>query len=485
MDTTSGDPIVGTLIRRPTLRLWNVASGEIVGTPMTVTYSFMTRLPDYAAAGLFTEFTDSLKEATRDILRHYESVSGLRFVEVDDAGMGGLIRLGLSDDLTRGAIGRANYPRLGLVSANDVWPDTESGGDVWLDARENIVFQPVLPGGGVYGTLIHEIGHAVGLAHPGNYNSGTRAPPPPPYLPPELDNRDNTIMSYYPGASGGWPAVLGPFDIRALQYAYGLPGPGTIGNMTYGSESDDTIVGTANTDWIHGQGGDDAILLGAGDDGARGVDGNDLILGEAGADTLRGNAGDDLILGGDDDDSINGDEGDDDLNGNLGEDAVLGGDGADFVRGGQGDDLVYGDDGDDWHVNGNIGNDTVHGGGGDDTIFGGPGDDLLIGGDGRDRISGDLGDDTMQGDADGDVFVIGQNHGHDVILGFADGASWIELPAGINGTSITDFATLLARITDTVHSGQASAQVDLGDGNGIVLLGVSRAQVQLEDFVFL
>lgn len=55
MDTTSGDSIVGTLIRRPTLRLWNVASGEIVGTPMTVTYSFMTRRPDYAI-GSFGEF---------------------------------------------------------------------------------------------------------------------------------------------------------------------------------------------------------------------------------------------------------------------------------------------------------------------------------------------------------------------------------------------------------------------------------------------
>ncbi|BBK43189.1 hypothetical protein STVA_32090 [Allostella vacuolata] len=484
MDTTSNDPIVGTLIRRPTLRLWNTASGEIVGTPMTVTYSFMTRLPDYAAAGLFAEFTDSLKDATREILKHYESVSNLRFVEVDDAGAGGLIRFGMSDDLTRGAIGRANYPRLGLVSANDVWLDTESGGDVWLDARESIVFQPVLPGGGVYGTLIHEIGHAVGLAHPGNYNSGTRAPPPPPYLPPELDNRDNTIMSYYFGASGGWPAVLGPFDIRALQYAYGMSEPGTIGNMTYGSESADTIVGTENTDWMHGQGGDDAILLGAGDDGARGVGGNDLILGEAGADTLRGNEGNDLILGGDDNDTINGDEGDDDVNGNRGEDTVLGGAGADYVRGGQGNDLVDGGDGDDWHLNGNIGADTVHGGGGNDTLFGGPGDDLLIGGPGHDRMSGDLGDDTMQGDADGDIFAIGQGHGRDVILGFADGPSRIELPAGINGTPASDFASLLARIVDIVHADQATAHVDLGGGNSLVLVGVTRAQLQADDFLF-
>ena len=484
MDTTSNDPIVGTLIRRPTLRLWNTASGEIVGTPMTVTYSFMTRLPDYAAAGLFVEFTDSLKDATREILKHYESVSNLRFVEVDDDGQGGLIRFGLSDDLNPGVLGRANYPRLGLVSANDVWLDTESGGDVWLNARQNIVFQPVLPGGGVYGTLIHEIGHAVGLAHPGNYNAGTRDPPPPPYLSPELDNWDNTVMSYYAGPSGGPPSVLGPFDIRALQYAYGMSEPGTIGNMTYGSDFADTIVGTGNTDWMHGQGGDDVILLGAGDDGARGVGGNDLILGEAGADTLRGNEGNDLILGGDDNDSINGDEGDDDINGNRGEDTVLGGAGADYVRGGQGNDLVDGGDGDDWHLNGNIGADTVHGGGGNDALFGGAGDDLLIGGPGHDRMSGDLGDDTLQGDADGDIFAVGQGHGRDVILGFADGPSRIELPTGINGTPISDFASLLARIVDTVHSDQASAQVDLGGGNSLTLVGVTRAQLQADDFLF-
>lgn len=163
-----------------------------------------------------------------------------------------------------------------------MWPELESGGDVWLDARQQIVYWPISPGGPVYGTLLHEIGHAVGLAHPGNYNNGTRSPPPPPYLPPELDNWDNTVMSYYPSADAtGWPVVLGPFDVRALQYAYGLSEPGTIGNMTYGSDSPTrswaprtptgSMVRAATTPSCSER----AMT-------ARGVGGDDLILGEAG-----------------------------------------------------------------------------------------------------------------------------------------------------------------------------------------------------------
>ncbi|BBK31972.1 hemolysin type calcium-binding protein [Stella humosa] len=483
MDTTSGDSIVGTLIRRPTLRLWNVASGEIVGTPMTVTYSFMTRRPDYAI-GSFGEFPDSLKEATRDILNHYEAVSNLHFVEVDDSGAGGLIRLGLGDDLTPGSLGRANYPRLSYVSANDVWPELESGGDVWLDARQQIVYWPISPGGPVYGTLLHEIGHAVGLAHPGNYNNGTRSPPPPPYLPPELDNWDNTVMSYYPSADAtGWPVVLGPFDVRALQYAYGLSEPGTIGNMTYGSDSPDTIVGTENTDWVHGQGGDDALLLGAGDDGARGVGGDDLILGEAGADTLRGNEGADLILGGDDNDSINGDEDGDDVNGNRGQDTVLGGSGADFVRGGQDDDLVDGGEGDDWHVNGNIGNDSVYGGIGNDGVFGGPGQDSLYGEDGNDTLSGDLENDMLFGGPGADMFVIHSNGGWDVIHDFnRSQGDKIVIQADINGTGVFTSQQALALATT---GGGGAALLDVGNGHKLEILGVTPAQLLADDFLIM
>ncbi len=56
-----------------------------------------------------------------------------------------------------------------------------------------------------YTTLIHEIGHALGLKHP---HDGA------PNLPSGEDNHTNTVMSYgFPGASPGTP--MG-YDIMAL-----------------------------------------------------------------------------------------------------------------------------------------------------------------------------------------------------------------------------------------------------------------------------
>ena len=61
-----------------------------------------------------------------------------------------------------------------------------------------------------YTTLIHEIGHALGLKHP---HDGS------PNLPSADDNHTHTVMSYnFPGESPGTP--MG-FDVMALQYLYG------------------------------------------------------------------------------------------------------------------------------------------------------------------------------------------------------------------------------------------------------------------------
>lgn len=464
----TGDPILDTLIR-DTSRLWNTVAGDIVGTPATVTYSFMDRRPEYSGGGTFVAFNDLMKEAARAIFAQYEAVSRLRFVEVADAGDGGQIRLGMSDEPVN--LGFANYPSKSPI-----------GGDLWLNAWADAFFN-LTPGLLGYRTIMHEIGHTLGMYHPGNYNA-QGSPPTPPYLDPELDNGGNTVMSYYPRLDGTWAAEPQELDIRALQYAYGLPGPGRIGNLTYGSDEGETLLGTPDTDYMHGQGGDDAIALDAGDDGARGNAGDDTLTGGAGADSLFGNEGSDLVLGGDDGDFIDGGEDGDDVNGNLGRDTVRGGAGADLVRGGQGDDLVHGDDGDDWHVNGNIGADLVHGGRGNDTLHGGAGNDTLFGDEGDDRLSGDLGDDVLVAGPGADVFAFASGHGADVIQGFSEGPARIELQAGINGTDIASFATVLAHAGDVEYPGGPGVLIDLGGGNSLTIAGLSKAQLQADDFVF-
>ncbi|BBK43743.1 hypothetical protein STVA_37630 [Allostella vacuolata] len=461
----TGDPIVDTLIR-DTSGLWNTLAGDIVGTPATVTYSFMTRIPDHSTVTTFAPFNEAMKEAARAIFAQYEAVTRLHFVEVDDAGDGGQIQLGRSNDPVN--LGFAGYPST-----------LPTAGYLWLSARVDAFLNPA-PGSLVYRTMMHEIGHTLGMFHPGNYNV-MGDPPPPPYLPPELDHGGNTVMSYFSRPDGTWAAEPQPFDILALQYAYGMREPGTIGNLTYGSEDGETLLGTPETDYRHGQGGDDAIALDAGDDGARGNAGDDSLEGGAGNDTLFGDDGLDLALGGDGDDRIDGGAGDDDLNGNRGRDTVRGGAGADFVRGGQDNDTVFGDEGDDWHVNGNLGDDLVHGGAGNDTLHGGAGNDTLSGDDGDDRISGDVGDDVMIAGAGADLFVIGPGHGADTILGLAEAGAHIAIATGVNDSGIADFASLLARAGDVDGAGVV---IDLGGGHSLALAGVAKAQLGADDFLF-
>src|SRR3546814_9115392 len=81
-----------------------------------------------------------------------------RSVEVPDAGAGGAIRFGtesMSD-----AAGYAYYPS-----------STELGGDIWIANNFDYNTSPVVGNYG-YLTLMHEIGHALGLKHPGDYGGG-------------------------------------------------------------------------------------------------------------------------------------------------------------------------------------------------------------------------------------------------------------------------------------------------------------------------
>jgi hypothetical protein len=90
---------------------------------------------------------------------------------------------------------------------------------------------------------MHEIGHGLGLKHPGNYN-GTDAGTPP-FLSSYLDHRNYTIMSYNdPDNSYYWDSnkntavLVNPetpmiYDIQAIQYLYGENTNYHAGNDTY------------------------------------------------------------------------------------------------------------------------------------------------------------------------------------------------------------------------------------------------------------
>jgi hypothetical protein len=99
---------------------------------------------------------------------------------------------------------------------------------------------------------------------------------------------------------------------------------GTNSNNTLtGTAGADLMLGLGGNDLIRGQGGDDVLCGGDGVDLVQGFGGNDSIFGDKGNDVLNGGAGDyDVLID------------------NDGNDVLLDGDGVQVARSGVGNDLV-------------------------------------------------------------------------------------------------------------------------------------------------
>ena len=178
----------------------------------SVKYAFMTSdsiktLTGQDARGA-AAMSDVQKAAVNDAFAYLGSVIALRFEAVSDPAQADIL------------FGQNNQ---GGTSAGYANPPNQSGSHAQYlflasDQATNSNFA-----NGSYGltTLLHEIGHTLGLKHPGNYNAGGGGAPGP-YLPKDTDNRRFTLMSYYgaPDVSSH-PQTLMGYDVLALQFLYG------------------------------------------------------------------------------------------------------------------------------------------------------------------------------------------------------------------------------------------------------------------------
>ena len=222
-------------------------------------------------------------------------------------------------------------------------------------------------------TYIHEIGHALGLSHPGSYNAGDGST----YANAEYsqDTLQWTIMSYWaPGADGTVIDRSGPgnnnvnaatpllHDIAAIQAKYGADVTTRTGDTVYGFHCNANrgafnfdlntnpviaIWDAGGNDWLDCSGYNQnqrldlhagafsdvgaltlnvAIAYNVDIENATGGSGNDTITGNDGDNTLSGLGGNDILIGLGGVDLLHGNEGNDTLNGGFGFVDTLAGD---------------------------------------------------------------------------------------------------------------------------------------------------------------
>lgn len=220
------------------------------------------------------------------------------------------------------------------LQAHTVLPDAKGqGGDVWFVSNDKDMSVPKAQlGDAGRHTIIHELGHAMGLTHPGNYNGILDRSK----IDSHEDSQSHSVMSYrgerttYANHGGFRASAPQLDDIYAYQSKYGVNHQTRKDDTTYGFNSNtgrdflsvntkhDKMVaaiwdggGNDTLDFsgysqdqkisleegtfsdVDGLKGNVSIAYGATIENAKGGTGNDWLVGNAANNELRGGDGND------------------------------------------------------------------------------------------------------------------------------------------------------------------------------------------------
>jgi Metallo-peptidase family M12 len=208
----------------------NVYAMGAASSKQIISYSFLNAVPqgDTADSYGFRPMSNTQQASVRSAFEYLSSLIGVTFVESSTPGSAD-INLGTNNQASKNSSGYANVPNGSGDHAAFLFLDNSLGNLNTTLAQGSYGWQ----------TLIHELGHTLGLKHPGNYNAGGGGTPGP-YLPNALDNRAYTLMSYNNApaslkvtatahANGAYSysantvndSTYMMYDIAALQFLYG------------------------------------------------------------------------------------------------------------------------------------------------------------------------------------------------------------------------------------------------------------------------